>query len=101
MFFKIGVLKIHEYHRKIPVLESLFNKVAGLNACSFIKKRLHHKYFPVKFAKLLRKPFFTEHLRWLLLLREKISDKETLVKPVSPKDHLVTANFRILKCFRE
>ena len=26
-----------------------------------------HRCFPVKFAKLLRAPFFTEHLRWLHL----------------------------------
>ena len=30
-------------------------------------KRLWHKCFPVNFAKFLRTPFFTEHLRWLLL----------------------------------
>ena len=35
--------------------------------CSlFIKKRLQHSCFPVKFAKFL-KTFFTEHLQWLLL----------------------------------
>ena len=28
---------------------------------------LQHRRFPVKFAKFLRTPFFTEHLRWLLL----------------------------------
>ena len=37
-------LKFRNIHRKTPVLESLFNKVAGLNS------------------------FFIEHLRWLLLL---------------------------------
>ena len=36
-------------------------------ACNFIKKRLWHRCFPVNFAKFLRTPFFTEHLRWLLL----------------------------------
>ena len=30
------------------------------------KKRLWHRCFPVNFAKFLRTPFFTEHLRWLL-----------------------------------
>ena len=38
------------------VLESLFNKVAELQACNCIKKRLQHMYFPVKFAKCLRTP---------------------------------------------
>ena len=38
-----------------------------LQACNFIKKRLQHRCFPVKFAKFLRPPFSTEYLRWLLL----------------------------------
>ena len=75
MFFKIGVQNIHT---KTSVLESLF--VAGLRAglrvqgsscrsqgCNFLKKRLQHRCFPVNIAKYLRTPFFTEHLRWLLL----------------------------------
>ena len=36
------------------MLESPFNKVAGLKACSFIKMRLQHKCFPVNTAKFLR-----------------------------------------------
>ena len=51
---------------KTYVLESLFNKYAGLEACNFIKKILHRRCFSVKFAKFLRIPF-TEHIRWLLL----------------------------------
>ena len=47
-----------KFHRKTPVLESVFNKVAGLQACDFTKKRLQHKCFPVKFAKFLK------HLLW-------------------------------------
>ena len=31
----------------VPMLESLFNKVAGLKACNFIKIGLQHRYFPV------------------------------------------------------
>ena len=50
---------------KTPVLESLFNKAAGLKA--FIKKRLQRRCFPVNIAKFLGRSFFTEHLRWLLL----------------------------------
>ena len=44
------------------MLESLFIKVAGPQACNFIKKRLQHRFFPVKFAKFLRTPSFTEHI---------------------------------------
>ena len=32
MFLKIGVLKNFAIHRKTPVLEAVFNKVAGLKA---------------------------------------------------------------------
>ena len=49
------------------MLESLFNKVAGLKACNFTKKGTPTQVFFVNIAKFLRTPFFTEHLRWLLL----------------------------------
>ena len=48
--------KFPKFHRKIPVLESPFNKVARLKTCSFIKKIPQHRCFPVKFAKFLRTP---------------------------------------------
>ena len=51
---------------KTPMLESLFNKAAGLKALNFLKKRLQDKCFPMTFMNFLRTPFFTEHLRWLL-----------------------------------
>ena len=41
-----------------------FNK--GLRPAILFKKRLLHRCFPVNFAKFLRTPFLTEHLRWLL-----------------------------------
>ena len=44
-----------------------FNKVAGLSPATLLKKRFWHRWFPVKFAKFLITPFFTEHLWWLLL----------------------------------
>ena len=42
------------------------------NACAatLLKKRLWHRYFPVNFAKFLKTPFLTGHLRWLLLLTQ-------------------------------
>ena len=47
MFFEIGVLKnISNFTGK------------NLKACNFIKKRLQHKCFPIKFEKFLRTPFF-------------------------------------------
>ena len=49
--------KFLKIHRKTPVLEYLFNKVAGPQACNFNPKRLQHRCFPVNFAKFLRAPF--------------------------------------------
>ena len=49
------------------MLESFLNKVGGLKACNFIKKRLQHRFFPVNIAKLFRAPIFREHLQWLHL----------------------------------
>ena len=64
MFFQIDVLKnVGKSHRKTLVLEPLFNKVAGLKTCNVIKKRLQHKCFPLKFAKILRTSFFMENLQ--------------------------------------
>ena len=60
--------KFRKFHRKRPVLQSHFNQVARLKASYFIKKRHLHRCFPVKFAKLLRTPFFTKYLPWLLLI---------------------------------
>ena len=59
--------KIHKIHRKTPVFQSLFNKVAGLQACNFIKKRLQHSCFPAKFANFLRTPILKNICEQLLL----------------------------------
>ena len=39
---------------KTPVLESLFKKFAGPRPCNFFKKRIQHRYFPVKYAPFLQ-----------------------------------------------
>ena len=65
-FFKVEALGCsRNIHRKVPVLESLFNKVGGLKTWNFIIKRLQRRCFPVNIAKFLR-AFFMEHLQWLL-----------------------------------
>ena len=52
MFFKIGVLKnFAKFTRK-----HLCKDVAGLKACNFVKKRLQHRRFLVKFAKFSKTP---------------------------------------------
>ena len=54
---KKGALKkICKFHRKTSVLESL-------QACNFIKKRLQHWCFLVKFAKNFKNIYFEDNLR--------------------------------------
>ena len=53
--FEIGVLKVCNIPTKTPVLESLFSKVASLEAYKCIAKRLQHSCFPVNIANFLRK----------------------------------------------
>ena len=56
MFFKI----LQNFENKTPLLESLFNKIAGLQA--WLQKRLQHRRFPLIVAKFLRTSFFKEDL---------------------------------------
>ena len=51
-------LKFGKFHRKTPVLDPLFNKVAGLKTRNLIKETLQRRYFSVKFAKFLRTLFY-------------------------------------------
>ena len=49
---------------KTFALESLFNKVAFLQFCNFIKKRLHHRCFLVDIAsKIYKNTYFDKHLQ--------------------------------------
>ena len=52
MVLTLGVLKTFEnFTGKIHVLKSFFKNASGLQTCKFIKKRLQHRYFPVKLAR--------------------------------------------------
>ena len=62
-----SVKKFHKLHRKTPVLKSLFNKVAGPQACNFIKKRFQHRCFPLKCAKFLGTPILKNICERLVL----------------------------------
>ena len=62
----------------MPALQSLFNKVEGLKACIFIKKRLQDRCFPVNISKFLRAVFFIEHLLFIILLRNFVWWYDTL-----------------------
>ena len=49
------------------MLESFFNRVSGLQACNFIKKRLQNRCFSVDIAKFLRTSIFKKICERLLL----------------------------------
>ena len=55
-------LKISQYSQKIPVLESLFNKVAGQETCNFIKKETPTQVFSCKCCKTFKNTYFEKHL---------------------------------------
>ena len=68
MFCKIEVLNNStKFAGKKTVPESLLNKVAGLHACNFNKKRLQHRYFLINFVKLLRTPCLQDTSGQMLL----------------------------------
>ena len=57
---------------RVPFLIKLqaspfFNNAIGLLACSFIKKKLQHRCFPVSVAKILRTPILKNICERLLL----------------------------------
>ena len=69
VFCKEGVLKkFAKFTRKHQCRRFFSNDVVGLGPATLLKKRLRHRCFPVVSAKNLRTPFFTKHLRWLLLM---------------------------------
>ena len=68
MFYKKTAFKNFAIsHRKTPVLESLFSKVADLQACNVIRKILQYGWFPVNIAKSLRPAILKINCRRLLL----------------------------------
>ena len=50
--------KFSDIHKKISVLESLFNKVTGLMVCNFIKKETQTQVFSYEYHKMFEKSFF-------------------------------------------
>ena len=74
MLFKIGAFEISPEYTCFGVL---LKNVAGLKTCNIVIKRLQHTWFPVKFAKFLREPVFTDNLRLLFF---KISNSSNLFK---------------------
>ena len=79
VFCKRGVLKnLATFRGKHLCWSLFFNKVAGLRHAALVKKRLQHRCFSVNFAKFLRTPFFTERLRWLLLIVITTQNRQNL-----------------------
>ena len=66
LFCKKGVLKNFAKSTG-KYMCHIHREIQGLGPTTLLKKRLWHRWFPVNFTKFLRKPFFTEHLRWMLL----------------------------------
>ena len=55
--------------RCLSIKEKAFLQIQPFEyACTFIKKRLQHRCFPVNIEQFLRTAFFIEHLWWLLLI---------------------------------
>ena len=54
---KVLFLKFCKIHRKTPVSESFFNKVAVWVLKRYQKMRIWHRYFPMNFVKFLTKLF--------------------------------------------
>ena len=59
-------LKVHQFHRKAPMLDFLFNKVEVLKACNFIK-RDSNIGVPVNIAKFLKTPILKNICERLLM----------------------------------
>ena len=61
------------------MLQSLFNKDAGVKACNCIKKRLQHRCFTVNIPKLIRVSILKNICEQLLLNLYKISNNSAFI----------------------
>ena len=87
VFCKKGVLRNFAKLAGKHLCQSLFfNKVAGLSFATLLKERLWHWFFPVNFAKVVRTPFLKEPLRWLLLIKGRLTLKVPYLRNIS-KSH--------------
>ena len=57
---------------KTVVLESLFDEVAGLQACNFIKKETQTQVLSCEFWEILENTFFSQNTLLLLLNRRSL-----------------------------
>ena len=76
VFCKTGVLRNFANFTGKHLCQNLFfNKVASLRPPTLLRKRFWHTYFPLNFVKFLRRPFYTEHLWWVLLTNVPATSK--------------------------
>ena len=77
--------------------EYLFNKVAGLKACNFIKERLQDRCFPMNIANFLRTPILKNIYERLLLrkppLYQSFSALTAAVKHYCTKSEIFREEF--------
>ena len=66
MFFEISVLKTFAIFTGKHVLQSLFNKSAGLQACKIINKETPTQVFLCVYCEIFKNGSY--HCRWLLFL---------------------------------
>ena len=74
---KNDVLKILQVSQKTIVLESLFNRVIGNQACNFIKIRLQIYSFAT--SEILKDIYFKEHLPIDATINERQQETHTLL----------------------
>ena len=75
MFFKISFLKSFANFRGKLLCWGLVLKNLEAEGLQLHKKRLQYRSFPVKFAKFLRTPFFTEHYDVPSVVKFRICNK--------------------------
>ena len=77
--------KLCKFQRKTSTPESLFENVAGSRkACNFIKKKLQHRCFPLKFAKFFENTYFEKHLWTTASRNDSFSNLEKLEVYLEP-----------------
>ena len=69
VFYKKGAVKnFPKFRGKQLVLETLFNKVAGLLSAILSEKRLQHRCFTANYLEIFRTPILKNNYKRLLLL---------------------------------
>ena len=87
--------KISPISQNTPMLESLSNKIARLQACNFIRKRLQNSWYPVNIGKFLRTLFLRTSTNECFCIPEI----QTTDNVIYALDEKFIFNYRIYKIF--